>query len=89
MDRFKTLGAEVSYYDPHVPEIGPTREHAKWQGVKSIAWVKETVTTYDAVVIATNHKAVNLSELAAWVPLVIDTRNAMTEIQGIATVVKA
>jgi UDP-N-acetyl-D-mannosaminuronate dehydrogenase len=65
MDRFAALGAEVSYYDPHVPEIGPTREHAKWQGVKSIAWLQEVVTAYDAVVIATNHKAVNLCELAA------------------------
>ena len=89
LDRFTALGAEVSYYDPHVPEIGPTREHAKWQGVKSIAWLQEVVTAYDAVVIATNHQAVNLSELAAWVPLIIDSRNAMKEIQGNATVVKA
>ena len=89
MDRFQALGADVSYYDPHVPEIGPTREHANWKGVKSILWAEETLRSYDAVVIATNHQAVNLSELAAWVPLIIDSRNAMKEIQGNATVVKA
>jgi len=89
LDRFQALGAEVSYYDPHVPEIGPTREHAKWQGVKSIPWTEEDLRPYDAVVIATHHKAVNLAELAAWVPLIIDSRNAMVSIRSQATVVKA
>lgn len=28
LDRFTALGADASYHDPHVPEIGPTREHA-------------------------------------------------------------
>ena len=89
MDRFQALGAEVSYYDPHVLEIGPTREHANWQGVKSIPWEETMIRSYDAVVIATNHKAVNLTELASWVPLIVDSRNAMQGVQGPATVVKA
>ena len=89
MDRFQALGAEVSYYDPHVLEIGPTREHAKWQGVKSIPWDETMIRSYDAVVIATNHKAVNLTELASWVPLIIDSRNAMKDVAGSANVVKA
>ena len=89
LDRFAALGADVSYYDPFIPEIGPTREHAKWQGVKSIAWSEPILRSYDAVVIATHHKAVNLAELAAWVPLIVDTRNAMANIQGTALVVKA
>ena len=89
LDRFQALGAEVSYYDPHVPEIGPTREHAKWQGVKSIAWAEEAIKSFDAVVLATNHKAVNLTELAAWAHLIVDTRNAMNRINGRATVIKA
>ncbi len=89
LDRFAALGADVSYYDPFIPEIGPTREHAKWQGFKSIDWTEPTLRSYDAVVIATHHKAVNLADLAAWVPLIIDTRNAMADIQGTALVVKA
>jgi UDP-N-acetyl-D-glucosamine dehydrogenase len=89
LDRFSALGTDVSYYDPHVPEIGPTREHAKWQGVKSIQWTEQTIRSYDAVVIATNHQAYDLTQLAAWAALVIDTRNAMAGIQGNATVVKA
>lgn len=89
MDSFAALGASVDYHDPHVPVIGPTREHAKWQGVKSVPWDKKTVAAYDAVVISTNHKAVNLSELAEWTKLVIDSRDAMRGVPGKATVVKA
>jgi UDP-N-acetyl-D-glucosamine dehydrogenase len=89
MDRFAALGASVDYHDPHVPVIGPTREHANWQGVKSVHWDKKTVSAYDAVVISTNHKAVNLSELAEWTKLVIDSRDAMRGVKGKATVVKA
>lgn len=35
MDGFKRLGAEVSYFDPHVPVVGPTREHMEWAGQNS------------------------------------------------------
>ena len=36
---------------------------------------------FDAVLIATNHKAVNYDDLANWAPCIIDTRNAMGEIK--------
>jgi UDP-N-acetyl-D-glucosamine dehydrogenase len=77
MDGFKALGADVSYYDPHVPIIGPTREHMEWCGLNSIPWTEATIRAFDCVVISTNHKVVNLSELVEWSSLVIDTRNAM------------
>jgi UDP-N-acetyl-D-glucosamine dehydrogenase len=35
---------------------------------------------FDAVVIATNHKAVNYQELGEWAQCIIDTRNAMSGI---------
>ena len=89
MDRFQALGADVSYYDPHVLEIGPTRNHANWKGVKSAVWSEAVMRQQDAVVISTNHKGVNLSDLAVWGSLIIDTRNAMESIEGKAIVVKA
>ncbi|MCX6879873.1 MAG: nucleotide sugar dehydrogenase [Verrucomicrobia bacterium] len=89
LDRFAALGADVAYYDPHVPEIGPTREHAKWQGVRSVPWSEALIRQQDAVVIATHHHAYDLNQLAAWANLIIDTRNAMAGLQGAATVVKA
>jgi len=89
MDRFTALGASVSYYDPHVPEIGPTREHAKWKGTRSVAWTRDTIAKADAVVIATNHKAFNLRELAEWASLIVDTRDAMRDVPCETPVVRA
>lgn len=89
MDRFADLGAVVAYHDPYIPEIGPTREHGRWQGLRSIPWSREEIAACDAVVIATNHQSLNRSELAAWADLVIDTRDAMRGMTGRASVVKA
>jgi len=81
MDMLKKRGAEVAYYDPHVPTIRMTREHPHWAGVRSIAWNRETVQGFDAVVIATNHKNVNYQDLADWAPCIVDSRNAMAAVQ--------
>jgi UDP-N-acetyl-D-glucosamine dehydrogenase len=89
MSRFKALGAEVCYFDPHIPVIGPTREHADWKGVKSIAWNQATVSKFDAAILATNHKAFNLGELRDWSPLTIDCRDAMRSVAGKGRVVRA
>ena len=77
MDLFQQRGAKVSYYDPHIPVIVPTREHAAWTGVESVAWNRETIAAFDLVVISTDHACVNYGELAAWAPLIVDSRNAM------------
>jgi UDP-N-acetyl-D-glucosamine dehydrogenase len=77
MEILKSRGAEVAYYDPYVPVIRPTREHAHWTGTRSVGWNRETVQSYDAVIIATNHQSVSYQELAEWSPCIVDTRNAM------------
>jgi len=38
LDLLKKRGAEIAYYDPHIPVIPPTREHAEWTGMRSLAW---------------------------------------------------
>src|SRR5213595_585086 len=68
MEMLKARGASVAYYDPYVPVIRPTREHAHWTGTKSVAWNRETVAAYDLVLIATNHACINYQELAEWSP---------------------
>jgi UDP-N-acetyl-D-glucosamine dehydrogenase len=80
MDELKRRGAHVDYADPYIPVITPTREHGHWTGTKSVDWRQDVVAGYDAVIIATAHANVNFSELAAWAPLIIDTRNAMAAI---------
>ena len=71
------LGAEVAYYDPYIPTIPPTREHANYTGRKSTDWNEATVASFDAVLISTNHSDIDYSELAKWSDCIIDTRNAM------------
>ncbi|HWA29280.1 MAG TPA: nucleotide sugar dehydrogenase [Lacunisphaera sp.] len=82
MEMLKHRGAEVSYYDPYVPVIRPTREHPQWAGQKSVGWNRETIAGFDAVLLATNHASVNYQELADWATCVIDTRNAMAGLKS-------
>jgi len=82
MEMLKHRGAEVAYYDPYVPVIKPTREHAHWAGTKSIDWNQENLHGFDLVLIATKHSCVNYHELAEWSRCIVDTRNAM---EGIPT----
>ncbi len=89
LDRFQALGAEVAYHDPHVPEIGPTRKNARWQGMRSLPWTEEDICAFDAIVICTRHQAIDFHQLATWSSLIIDTRNAMAGIDGNAKVVSA
>lgn len=80
LELLKHSGAAVAYYDPHVPYIRPTREFSDWAGEKSICWDRETVTSFDAVVISTAHDAVNYKQLGKWATTVVDTRNAMANV---------
>ena len=43
MDLLKKRGAEVSYYDPHIPVIRPSREHSHWAGTRSVEWKPEVL----------------------------------------------
>jgi len=83
MDLYTEMGAEVAYFDPFVPVIKPSREHGHWAGTPSVAWDKETVSGYDAVVIATNHTEVDYGVLAQWSDCIVDTRNAMNGLEGV------
>ena len=77
MDLLRAQGAEVSYHDPHVPIIRKSREHSNWAGAKSAPWNRETIGSFDAVLISTAHQAINYAELAEWGQCIVDTRNAM------------
>ena len=81
LEKLQAKGAAVAYYDPHVPVIPMTREHADWAGTQSIAWDQSELESYDTVVISTPHEAVDYQELADWCPSIVDTRNAMDPIE--------
>jgi len=83
LDLLSEKGATLDYHDPHIPVVGPTREHANWKGKESIEWTQENISSYDLVLISTDHKAFNMKELLEWSPLIVDTRNAIEKSRGI------
>ena len=83
-------GASVAYHDPFVAEIPRTREYAALKGRKSVALDRDSLGLYDAVLVATDHDAVDYALIAGQARLIVDTRNVF-ERRGIksARIVKA
>lgn len=68
-------GSETDYHDPFVETVPVTREHAALAGRRSVALTPEIVAGYDAVLVVTDHDAVDYAMVAAHARLVVDTRN--------------
>ena len=82
MDLLTARGAQVGYHDPFVPVIRPSREHGHWAGTKSVAWNRQTIGSFDVVLISTAHAAIDYRELGRWAKTIVDTRNAMAGIKS-------
>ena len=91
MELLGEQGANFDYYDPHIPVVPATREHAEFTDMKSVELNKETLAKYDAVLIATDHANVDWQMLADNSTMIVDTRNAMKTIKtnGKAVIIKA
>ncbi len=70
----KDLGAEVSYHDPHVPELPGL-------GLAS-AELAEALPAADLAAIVTSHPSLDYEKVVATVPLVLDFRGATRGIQA-------
>jgi UDP-N-acetyl-D-glucosamine dehydrogenase len=90
IELIEARGGRACYHDPHVPVVPSTREYGHLKDRPSVALTRDVVAGFDAVLIATDHDAVDYAALAEWAPLVVDTRNAMGR-RGLsgANVVKA
>lgn len=71
--------ALVDYHDPYIKKIYSPRHY---QDIKltSIDFTPKTLSSYDAVIIATDHSFYNWNEIALYSNLIIDTRNVMAHI---------
>lgn len=76
IELMEARGAHVDYHDPFIPVIPPTREHAALAGRTSVALDAQTLAGYDAVLIATDHDAVDYRLVVDAAKVVVDTRNA-------------
>jgi UDP-N-acetyl-D-glucosamine dehydrogenase len=75
LEKLLARGAVVTYHDPHVPRLPKTRRHAIV--ADSVELTEESIAATDAVVIVTDHDAVDWARIARHAPLVVDTRNAL------------
>jgi UDP-N-acetyl-D-glucosamine dehydrogenase len=70
-------GAQVDYHDPFVARVPTTRDYADLSGRCSVALAPQTIASYDAVLIATDHDCVDYDMLLGNAKLVVDTRNVV------------
>ncbi len=82
--------ARVDFHDPHVPVLPPSRNHPKLTGRVSVSLDEAMLPAYSAVLIATDHDAVDYALIASHARLIVDTRNVFAR-NGLASpkVVKA
>jgi UDP-N-acetyl-D-glucosamine dehydrogenase len=72
-------GAEVSYHDPHILEAPRMRAHPHLRPMASQPLTGELLGSIDAVLIATDHTAVNYALVAEHARLIVDTRGVYRE----------
>jgi len=77
MTLLQGAGAQVEFYDPHVAEIPRMREYPQLLGKRSLAISAIRAEDFDAILILTDHDAVDYASLVAMDLPVIDTRNAI------------
>ncbi len=75
------MGADVSYHDPHVPEARLDAER-----LASVELTPEALEAADAVVITTDHRAVDYGMVVDRARIVVDPRNALQGRSGRAVI---
>src|SRR6266513_897441 len=75
MQLLQQRGAALDYNDPYFPQLHKMR-HYNYENMKSVPLDPQTLASYDAVVIATDHSCYDYTSIVDSAKLVIDTRNA-------------
>ncbi len=70
-------GAEVDYHDPYVAEVPVMRDHPQLAGRRCVPWTAESVASYDAAIVCTDHDELDYGLLVDHAPLIVDSRNAI------------
>jgi UDP-N-acetyl-D-glucosamine dehydrogenase len=81
MELLASRGAELSYHDPHIPQL-PKMRHYQVPDLASQLLSPELLSGQDCVVIVTDHSAVDYAQVARHAKLVVDTRNATAGVSG-------
>lgn len=76
MDLLLERGADLSYSDPHIPELPAKRRYETLPSLKSVDLTAECLRAMDCVLIATDHSDFDYDFVVQHASLVVDTRNA-------------
>ena len=76
MDLLLKRGAVVNFHDPHIPEILPSRHFPQFNNKKSVDLSEGILKSYDAVILVTDHSALDYPLILKHAKIIIDTRNA-------------
>jgi UDP-N-acetyl-D-glucosamine dehydrogenase len=89
MELLLAAGAQVSYNDPHIPEL-PSMRHYDVPDMTSQPLTPEWVSSQDCILIATDHSVYDYSSIVEHARLVVDSRNATKAVtKGREKIVKA
>jgi UDP-N-acetyl-D-glucosamine dehydrogenase len=77
MERLGELGADLRYHDAHIPRLPRMRNWPHLEEMESMALSDETLSEMDAVLIVTDHSAVDYEQVVARSKLVVDTRGVV------------
>jgi UDP-N-acetyl-D-glucosamine dehydrogenase len=75
MQLLQLRGAQLDYNDPYFPHLHKMR-HYNYENMKSVPLNPQTIGSYDAVIIATDHSSYDFVAIVDAAKLVVDTRNA-------------
>ena len=75
MHLLRNRGAEISYVDPHVPELKLENDTLRSCGIDAVAGA-------DCVVIVTDHSRFDYQALVRDASLIVDTRNALKGVKS-------
>ena len=75
MELLMEEGAQVDYNDPYIPQLGPMRRYRFEKS--SVKLTPQTLASYDAVIITTNHSCYDYPMILKEAQLIIDTRNSL------------
>ena len=73
LEKLEHRGALVSYNDPYIPVIRPSREFSKFAGRKSV----DITGNFDLILISTGHESYKSIDFNAFGIPVVDTRNVV------------
>ncbi|MFH1007906.1 MAG: nucleotide sugar dehydrogenase [Candidatus Latescibacterota bacterium] len=77
IDLLEQAGAVVDYHDPYIPELKKTRKYAFRKTSKPLT--PEGLRGYHCAIVVTDHSNVDYDLVLRNVPVVVDTRNVLSE----------